>query len=258
MKIHQIYVEKSDLNPYVDKSYFYVVEHQGQAIAFDPGLFSTIDSLLQKHQLNLIAILNTHHHPDHVGGNMQLKKKYSCPVYCSEYDQSRVPGVTNTLKYNETLKLLNIDIKVVDLKAHTLGLIGFYIESLSALFPGDALFSAGCGRLFEGDAGDLLMSMKTIASLPQNTNIYCSHEYTLQNLKFAKSIEPENLTLSRFISEVEQKYNASEPTVPFPISFEFEINPFLKCINEDYTMSLGFDSGESAIKHLRVAKDNFR
>ena len=195
MKIHQLYVQKSELNPYVDESYFYILTNKNNAIVFDPGLFKPINDFIEQNNLTLVAILNTHHHPDHIGANLELQKKFNCPIYASEYDKQRIPGITNTLKPGDSVSINEIDIQILNLKAHTNGLIGYYIKELSALFPGDALFSAGCGRLFEGSPEDLLKSMQTIARLAKNTKIYCSHEYTLQNLKFAKSVDLENLSL---------------------------------------------------------------
>lgn len=259
MKIKQIYISSSDLNPYVDHSYFYILVNDTtkQAVVFDPGLFAPIDSFLQEQSLELVAILNTHHHPDHVGANLELQKKYNCPIYSSLYDKKRVPGVTNTLTPGQSINLIDTTIDVLDLKAHTLGLIGFYVPAKKALFPGDAIFSAGCGKLFEGSGEDLYQSFKSIGELPEDTLIYCSHEYTEKNIAFAISVDGENKDLKSYKSSVDALRMLNRPTIPCQLKTELKINPFFQVFNKDFLTKNNFKDPVSAIAKLRILKDQF-
>ncbi len=259
MKIKQIYVPSDVKNPYVDHSYFYLLVNDltKKAIAFDPGLFSPIDNFLQEQSLELTAILNTHHHPDHVGGNIQLQKKYGCSIYASLYDKKRVPGITHTVNPGETLNLIDTTIHTLDLKAHTLGLIGYYAPAKHALFPGDAIFSAGCGRLFEGTGKDLLESFKKIAELPKETLIYCSHEYTEKNIDFALTVDPTNKELKSYKANVDVLRSQKRPTIPCQLKTELQINPFFQVFNDSFLQAHNYENPVIAMTELRKLKDQF-
>lgn len=231
--------------PVGNDNYSYIINNGHEAIAIDPFEFSAIDKTLEEYNLDLKAICNTHHHFDHVGGNIPLKEKYSCPVYASIKDEFRIPGFTDGVWEGDTVQVSDISLHVISLLGHTSGHIGFEHKETKSLFVGDTLFSLGCGRLFDGTYDDFYHSLKKIASYPKNTNIYCAHEYTLDNSRFALSVAPKNQDLIKKIKEIKEKRKNQKPTIPTKLEIELLCNPFLSANSvEEFTQ-------------LRKLKDNF-
>lgn len=197
----------------------------------DPGDAAPVLRYLEKHSLALTAIMITHHHGDHVGGNTSLLQHYSVPVFGPANEA--IPGRTHALKEGDRLTVpgIDLDCEVFDVPGHTAGHIAYFAPDRAPhrLFCGDTLFAAGCGRLFEGTAQQMFTSLNKFARLPQQTQVYCAHEYTLANLEFALAIEPDHAELiSRYDTE-QAKRERGEPTLPSTIGLELATNPFLRC-----------------------------
>ena len=166
-------------------------------------------NFLENRGLGLDFILNTHHHLDHIGGNIELKKKYKCEILGNLNDQNRIPGFTVGLKDGEEFTFGELKLQVIHTPGHTLGHICFYCKKENILFSGDSLFSLGCGRIFEGTYKQMLESMQKLRSLPEETKIFCGHEYTLGNLNFALKLNPNDKELKELASEINDKRKKS-------------------------------------------------
>ncbi len=199
-----------------------------QAFVVDPGEAPQVIDYLTQHGLTLAAILVTHKHMDHTGGISDLLKVYpDVPVYA--HATENVPTTTQFVKQGDRVQLTVLPdaFTVIDIPGHTLGHIAYSAPSI--LFTGDTLFGGGCGRVFEGTAEQMLMSLNKLAALPDDTAIYCGHEYTLANLRFAKMVEPENADIQARMIEVEKLRADNKPTLPSTLGLEKKTNPFLRC-----------------------------
>jgi hydroxyacylglutathione hydrolase len=214
--------------PAFDDNYLWII-HDGQhAAVVDPGDAVPILAALAQHHLELSAILLTHHHADHIGGVPDLLKHKLVPVYGPTNDG--IAAVTNPLAQDDRLHLpeLDLNLKILEVPGHTLGHIAYFAPLQHWLFCGDTLFAGGCGRLFEGTPAQMLHSLDQLAALPEDTAVFCAHEYTLSNLRFAKEIEPENQALLARIEREKTKREQGIPTVPSQIGLEKQTNPFLR------------------------------
>ncbi|MBX3023049.1 MAG: hydroxyacylglutathione hydrolase [Bdellovibrionales bacterium] len=212
-------------------NFIYVLtsEDGQQATVIDPGEAAPVLKFLRAHSLHLTHILCTHHHHDHVGGVAELVDAYKCAVIGSQkdFDLNRIPRGTLAVSEQKPLKLWGRSVHILDVPGHTLGQICYYFEPEQMLFPGDTLFSAGCGRLFEGTPEQMFISLRKIAALPASTKIYFGHEYTLHNLDFVQSRE-DNQALRAYREHCEKLVARGEPTSPSQLSTELAINPFLR------------------------------
>ncbi len=208
-------------------NYIWVIHDQHHAAVVDPGDAAPVLDFLQQKKLKLIAILNTHHHNDHVGGNSTLLQKFPVPVYGPGSES--ISTVTHRLKEGDSIYLakLSLGFSVLDIPGHTAGHIAYYGANL--LFCGDTLFACGCGRLFEGTAQQMYISLNKLARLPDTTAVYCGHEYTLANINFAKLVEPGNQALTQLNISAEKQRKSNLPTLPSTIVMEKACNPFLRC-----------------------------
>ena len=208
-------------------NYIWVIHDQHHAAVVDPGDAAPVLNFLQQKKLKLIAILNTHHHNDHVGGNSTLLQKFPVPVYGPESES--ISTVTHRLKEGNNIYLaeLSLGFSVLDIPGHTVGHIAYY--GANSLFCGDTLFACGCGRLFEGTAQQMYISLNKLARLPDTTAVYCGHEYTLANINFAKLVEPGNKVLAQLNISAEKQRKSDLPTLPSTIVMEKACNPFLRC-----------------------------
>lgn len=195
----------------------------------DPGDARPVLDYLQTHALQLAGILITHHHADHTGGVDQLREKTGAPVFGPT--REKMPEPLHRVAEGESVHLMGLDFRVLDVPGHTAGHIAYVCDAVDGaplLFCGDTLFSGGCGRLFEGTAAQMLDSLKQLASLPDDTRVCCTHEYTLSNLKFARVVDPDNAALERYQQACLALRAAGQPTLPSGIGLERAINPFLR------------------------------
>jgi len=226
-------------------SYIIIDELDQIACVVDPSEAEPIINFLKNKRINLKYILNTHHHYDHVGGNLELKQKYSCEVVGFKGDKDRIPEIDILLEDNQIWKKNNFEAKIYHIPGHTTGHIAFHFFKEKKIFTGDTLFSLGCGRIFEGTYKQMFHSLKKIKELPKDTKIYCGHEYTLQNSNFCIAEDPDNLKLKEKIIEINEKIKNNLPTIPSVLSDELECNIFLKANNLE------------SFSKLRDLKDNF-
>lgn len=209
-------------------NYIWLVHDGKQAAVVDPGDAEPVQRILAERGIELCAVLVTHHHPDHVGGIGELVAGHKLPVYGPAHD-----GVESaTYELNEgdevIIEALELRLRVLDIPGHTAGHIAFVADAEHALFCGDTLFSAGCGRLFEGTAAQMLASLDKLAALPDNTRVYCGHEYTVRNLEFARELEPGHPAVNDRLAWAQAQRARQEPTLPSTLDWERRINPFLR------------------------------
>tara|TARA_Y100000590_G_scaffold80903_1_gene89834 strand:- start:17 stop:778 length:762 start_codon:yes stop_codon:yes gene_type:complete len=225
----------------------------------DPSESKPIISFLKKKKLKLNYILNTHHHFDHVGGNIELKKKYNAQVVGFEGDKHRIPGVDITVKDNEIWNFGDSVVKIFHIPGHTLGHICFFFEKEKIVFTGDTLFSLGCGRIFEGDHKQMFSSLNKIKKLPKNTKIYCGHEYTYKNAEFCIKHESNNIYLKKKFEEIKKLRSQNLFTIPSSLEEELKCNIFLRCNKKELKAKLNMENQEDleVFRKVRDLKDSF-
>ena len=242
-------------------NYSYVIHDTNTGIVgvIDPSEFIPIDNFIKKKFNKIDFILNTHHHFDHTGGNLELKKKYSSEIIGSAEDEKRIPGIDIKLLNNDIFKFGNVNFDIILVPGHTHGHICFHSKKEKIIFTGDTLFSLGCGRVFEGTYLQMLDSLSRIKKLPQNTNIYCGHEYTKKNLEFCIKFEPDNVFLKNKKNWITSKLSKKEPTIPTTIKEELNTNIFLRCDIFAIKKILGMENSREVeiFKKLRDLKDSF-
>ena len=246
--------------PCLQDNYSFVIHdtETNTVAVIDPSEFEPVNNFIKKKFKKIDYILNTHHHFDHIGGNLDLKKKYNAKIIGSNKDEKRIPGLDIKLSDNENFKLGNIDFKIFFIPGHTSGHVCFYSKNEKVIFTGDTLFSLGCGRVFEGTHLEMLRSLNLIKKLPKDTKIYCGHEYTQKNLDFCSKYEINNRLDEKkkwIISKLDQK----QPTIPTTVKEELETNIFLRCDNPEVKKSLNMENSTEfeVFKKLRDLKDVF-
>ena len=242
-------------------NYSYIIRDKNTNITccIDPSVAKDIVNVLQNRGIDLNFILNTHHHQDHVGGNLELKEIYNCKIIGCSDDQNRIPGIDIKLKDSEEFNIGESVFKVIDTPGHTIGHICFYFEDQNFLFCGDTIFSLGCGRLFEGSYEQMTESILKIRSLPDCTKIFCGHEYTESNAKFAEFLDSGDDLLKKKILNIKKERLESKPTIPAVLEEEKKLNPFMKFDNQEYLDSIKIENISNAenFKKIRIMKDNF-
>ena len=225
----------------------------------DPSEAQPIISFLEKENIKLNYILNTHHHFDHVGGNAELKKKYNAKVIGFAGDRHRIPEIDIAIKDNEYWIFGNSSIKILHIPGHTLGHICFFFEKEKIAFTGDTLFSLGCGRIFEGNHKQMLNSLNRIKNLPKETKIYCGHEYTYKNAEFCMKYDNQNSDLIKQFQRIKKLRSNNLPTIPVSLEDELKSNIFLRCDQSDLKIKLNMKNKEDlkVFTKVRDLKDNF-
>ncbi|KAF4348761.1 hypothetical protein CsatB_026659 [Cannabis sativa] len=251
-----------ELVPCLSDNYAYLLHDvdTGTVGVVDPSEAVPVIEALSRKNRNLTYILNTHHHHDHTGGNVELKARYGAKVIGSAIDRNRIPGIDIVLDDGDKWMFAGHEVHVMETPGHTRGHISFYFPGSGAIFTGDTLFSLSCGKLFEGTPEQMLSSLRKITSLPDDTNVYCGHEYTLSNSKFALSIEPENEALQSYAAHVAHLRNKSLPTIPTTLKLEKACNPFLRTSSKEIRQILNIPSTANdaeALGVIRQAKDSF-
>ena len=226
-------------------SYLIVDNTNNTACVVDPGEAKPIIDYIEKNEINLKFILNTHHHGDHVNGNLEIKKKFNSKVIGYKGDKERIPGIDFLVNDNQIWEEDRFKAKIYHIPGHTSGHIAFHFFNEKKIFTGDTLFSLGCGRIFEGTYKQMYDSLQKIKKLPKETEIYFGHEYTLQNLKFCILNDSKNSKLKEKILEINERLDNHVPTVPSILSDELKCNIFLKAKDLE------------SFSKLRELKDNF-
>lgn len=213
--------------PAFNDNYLWLLSRGADAAVVDPGDAAPVLARLAQRQLQLVTILVTHHHGDHVGGVEALVRASGAHVFGPRGES--IPAIGTRLAGADTIEVLGQRLHVIDVPGHTRGHIAYHAPALGAVFCGDTLFACGCGRLFEGTPEQMSASLAALAALPAETRVYCAHEYTLANILFALAVEPDNAALSQRRRRCEEKRARGEPTVPSTIGEELATNPFLRC-----------------------------
>jgi hydroxyacylglutathione hydrolase len=253
--------------PVLRDNYIFLLHDQEQNIAavVDPALAEPVLEKLKSLNAELVAIFNTHHHSDHVGGNSALIKQFpKAIVYGGAEDHGRIPHQTVFLRGGDRVNFGDREITIFFVPGHTYAHIAYYfppidqdIEQPGELFCGDTIFGGGCGRLFEGTPSQMLASIDQLRQLPDHTRLWCAHEYTLSNLKFALTVEPDNLELQTRFNTVLAMRSRDEATIPSTIGLEKSTNPFLRWDVAAIQRSVGIDIPDRVFARLRGKKDIF-
>lgn len=253
LEVHQI--------PCLSDNYGYLIHDPDAKVTatIDTPEVAPINAALEQKGWTLTHILNTHHHFDHAGGNLELKDRWQCTIVGSRDDASRIPGIDVKVGDGDTYAFGNHEARVFDVSGHTIGHIAYYFADAAKLFCGDALFALGCGRLFEGTPAQMWTSLQKLMALPDETGVYCAHEYTQANCAFALSVEPQNADLQARSRQIEALRSEGKPTVPSTIGLEKATNPFLRPASTDLQANLDLDGADlvEIFAETRRRKDSF-
>jgi hydroxyacylglutathione hydrolase len=219
--------------PVLSDNYVWLVREisSGEVMVVDPAVAEPVLATATDLGWTITHIWNTHWHPDHTGGNAEIKAATGCTIIGPEAEAARIPTLDVQVKEGDTVRLGTIEAKVIDVPAHTAGHIAYHFDCEGVAFVGDTLFAMGCGRLFEGTAAQMFSNMRKLEALGDETAIYCAHEYTASNGRFALTVEPDNAALVARMAEVTAMRERGEATVPTTIALERATNPFMRAIS---------------------------
>ncbi|MFC4350643.1 hydroxyacylglutathione hydrolase [Fodinicurvata halophila] len=253
LEIHQI--------PVLNDNYVYLIREadNGSVGVIDPAVAGPVLKEAERLGWTITHIINTHHHPDHVGGNLEIKKATDCHVIGPAPDEARIPGIDEAVNEGDIVHFGQAEAEVFFVPGHTRGHIAYWFPESHALFCGDTLFALGCGRLFEGSPAQMWDSLRKLRELPDETAVYCAHEYTQNNARFALSIEPGNAELQQRAKQIDTLRAAGKPTVPSRLAEEKATNPFLRA--DDPALATALDlqgrSAQECFAEVRRRKDSF-
>lgn len=246
-------------------AYLLVCPETKETAIIDPSEATPVLEALSRVGTRAVAILDTHHHPDHTGGNVEVAKRLNLErIYGHASDKGRIPGQTQFVEEGATFRVGALEVRVLHIPGHTTGAVAYVVTYSSndpVVFTGDTLFLAGCGRLFEGDPPMMHASLSKLTKLDGRTRVYCGHEYTESNLRFAAHVEPGNPAVAAARERASARRGAGEPSVPSTIAEELQYNPFLRTDSTEIRRSLSIDEKASpaeALGKIRLAKDTFK
>ncbi len=245
--------------PVLTDNYIYLIHDpvSQETAVVDPALALPVLDILEEKGWQLTYILNTHHHSDHIGGNCQLKQLTGCKIIAAQADWDRIPGIDQGVNESDFISLGQHKAKVIATPGHTRAHIVYYFAEDNILFCGDTLFVMGCGRLFEGTAKQLWHSLQKLKALPKLTLVYCTHEYTQANGRFALTLEPDNIELQAKMFKVNALRNNNQPTVPTTIGEELASNPFFRENSVEIQNNIGMKDAHpvEVFAKIRLLKD---
>lgn len=247
--------------PVLQDNYAFLLHNpaNGETVSIDSPDPDRINAELEDREWNLTAIWNTHHHWDHAGGNEALKKRWNCQVIAPIGDRKFIKSADRWIDEGDDLEFAGIKVQVLHTPGHTMGHVCYYLEMANLAFVGDTLFAMGCGRMFEGQASDFWPSLQKLMALPDDTYICCAHEYTLSNLAFAQSVDPDNPELQKRAKLVQAQIDEGEATIPFMLEEDLTTNPFLRAGDPEFAAKIGMAGkpAQDVFAELRRRKDNF-
>ena len=250
-----------ELLPALSDNYIYLLHEadSGTTAIVDPAVPEPVIAALEERGLKLDLILNTHHHMDHIGGNAALKARYGATLIGPRAELSRIPDMDRTVGEGDEVAVGGETARVIETPGHTSGHISFWFENSKALFCGDTLFALGCGRLFEGTPAQMWDSLSKLRALPDDTLVYCGHEYTAGNAKFALTIEPDNQALAAYAEQIAATRARNRPTIPALLGEEKRTNPFLRADQPGLQAAIGMPNSSTvtAFAEVRGRKDRF-
>ena len=252
---------KVELLPALSDNYIYLLHEPdaGVTAVVDPATPDPVIAALEARGAGLDLILNTHHHMDHIGGNAALKARYGARVIGPRAEVSRIPDMDVTVGEGDRVEVGAESALVFETPGHTSGHIAFWFEASQALFCGDTLFALGCGRLFEGTPQQMWASLSKLRALPDETRIYCGHEYTESNARFAVTVEPDNQALAARRDDIVARRGRGEPTIPALLGDEKRTNPFLRADLPELQAAIGMPGASTVtvFAEVRGRKDRF-
>lgn len=252
LKVHQF--------PCLNDNYGYLAHdtETGETAAIDTPDADKYLAEARAQGWTITQIWNTHWHPDHAGGNLAIKQKTGCKITGPQGEAGKIPGIDRQVAGGDAVSLGALSAKVIDVPGHTLGHIAFHLAEANTAFVGDAVFALGCGRVFEGTMEMMWESLSRLKALPPETTLYCAHEYTQANARFAETIETSNAALKDYIAEIDEKRARGERTVPMPLSRELATNPFLRADVPSLQAAMGHSGDAVAtFAEIRTRKDRF-
>jgi hydroxyacylglutathione hydrolase len=252
LEIHQF--------PCLNDNYGYLVHDASSGATFAIDTPDADKYLAEAEKLGWVitGILNTHWHPDHAGGNLKIKEATGARISGPAGEAEKIPGIDVALSGGDELAIGGVKLRVLDVPGHTLGHIAYHVPIMDVAFVGDAVFALGCGRVFEGDMPMMWGAMQQIKTLPPETTLYCAHEYTQANARFAETVDPDNEALIAYIAEIDDKRSRGEPTVPMGLERELATNPFLRADDPDLQAAMGYPGDAVAtFGEIRGRKDKF-